>query len=277
MQIHIKVTFEISPFNKDFADIIIAELSEYEYDNFVETDKGIEAYIKKDSFNIEIIESNPFINDNPSISYKIEELVEENWNQTWEENYPYIELENCIIVAPFHENFPRKKYEILIAPKMSFGTGHHSTTHMMLDYIMNSNMENKQILDMGCGTGVLAILASKKGAKKLTAIDIDNWAYENTQENISLNKVQNIKVFKGDKTLLGNESFDIIFANINRNILLQDIPTYSKILQKKGRLFLSGFYTNDIEAIAKKCIENNLQLEEKKERNNWSALSFSKV
>ena len=277
MQTYIEVTFDIVPFNEEFSDILIAELGDIGYDNFVKTENGLKAYIKKEKFDIAGIKAIYFLQNNPSISVNTREIIEENWNEKWEQSYDYIELENCIVVAPFHKNYPKKKYEIIISPKMSFGTGHHATTYLMLDFIIQHNVAGNNILDMGCGTGVLAILASMKGAKKILAIDIDEWAYENTIENVSLNHINNIEVLKGNKTLLGNQNFDTIFANINRNILLEDIPAYSSVLNTKGHLFLSGFYTTDIDAIEKKCAENDLHLKEKKERNNWCALSFTKV
>lgn len=277
MQTYIELTFFINPYNEEFSDILIAELGDIDYDNFVKTETGLKAYIQKQKFDIAKIDAIYFLQNNPSITYKTDEIVEENWNQQWEQNYEYIELENCIVIAPFHQNYPKKQFEIIISPKMSFGTGHHATTYLMLDFILQHDFTGKNVLDMGCGTGVLAILSSMKGAKKIIAIDIDDWAYENARENLSLNNIKNIDVLKGDKSLLGNQNFDTIFANINRNILLSDIPAYANVLNTSGQLFLSGFYTTDIDAIEKKCFENKLQLKEKKERNSWCALSFTKV
>lgn len=276
MKTFIEVTFQIIPFNEEFCDILSAELAELGFDNFIITDDGLQAYIIKENFNEPEIQNIFLLKNNPSISYTTKEIIEENWNQKWEEDYNYIELDNCIVIAPFHKNYPSKKYEVLISPKMSFGTGHHATTFMMLDFLLNENLTKKKVLDMGCGTGVLAILASKLGATKITAIDIDEWAFENTLENLDLNEIHNIEVKKGNKSLLGNEKFDVILANINRNILLEDIPSYANVLNSKGKLFLSGFYVSDVEIIKSKAKENKLEFNEKKERNNWCALSFTK-
>lgn len=277
MQIYIEIAFSIVPFKEELADIIIAELADLQFDNFITSENNLKAYIKKDFFDRAAIDQIYFLKSNPAISYSIKEIVEENWNKNWESSYNFIELENCIVVAPFHKNYPRKEFELFIAPKMSFGTGHHSTTYMMLDFMLEMNLKNKHVLDMGCGTGVLAILAAKKNAKNITAIDIDEWAVENTKENISLNNVQHIKVMKGNKELLLNKHFDVIFANINRNILVEHMPVYANALSENGKLILSGFYTTDSEILQQEGTKNKLQLIKKKERTNWCALSFTKV
>ncbi len=160
---------------------------------------------------------------------------------------------------------------------MSFGTGHHETTHLMIQHLIDLDMEGKMVLDMGCGTGILAIFAEMKGAKQLDAIDIDNWCYENSLENIERNHCKSISVYKGDASLLKGKNYDVIIANINRNILLQDIEAYAKSLNQNGILLLSGFYTEDIPFIDKEAQSNNLKLEKKLERNNWVALKFVRL
>lgn len=277
MKTYIEIFFHIEPFNEDYADIIIAELTDLDYDNFVKDENGIYAYILSEDYDANRIDEIYFLKNQPNIKRTIKEIKEQNWNQKWEENYPYIELEKCIVYAPFHENIPKKEYEIKISPKMSFGTGHHATTYMMLDFMLNENLTNSDVLDMGCGTGVLAILAAKKGSQKVTAIDIDEWAFENSLENIKLNKTEHIQVLKGDKSLLGSDTYDFIFANINRNILIEDIPSYEKVLNSNGKLFLSGFYESDVKDIRQLCEKHNLSFQEIKERNSWCALSFTKL
>jgi ribosomal protein L11 methyltransferase len=157
---------------------------------------------------------------------------------------------------------------------MSFGTGHHETTHLMIQHLIGLDLKDKTVLDMGCGTGILAIFAEMRGAKQLDAIDIDTWCYENSLENVEWNQCVNIKVYEGDASLLGNKKYDVIIANINRNILLQDISVYTKNLEKNGVLLLSGFYTEDIPVIDKEASENGLKLQKTLERNNWAGLKY---
>jgi ribosomal protein L11 methyltransferase len=182
----------------------------------------------------------------------------------------------CSVRAPFHSK-PSVEYDIVIEPKMSFGTGHHETTHMMIQHILATDFTNKSVLDMGCGTGVLAILAEKRGATLIEAIDIDEWCYLNSVENCSRNSCQNITVSKGDAQLLDTKVFDVIIANINRNILLNDIPQYVACLNPNGLLFLSGFYEQDIPAIQELCTMHSLVLEGQILRNKWVALKFKKI
>ncbi|HLT49830.1 MAG TPA: 50S ribosomal protein L11 methyltransferase, partial [Aequorivita sp.] len=179
----------------------------------------------------------------------------------------------CTVRAPFHpdKNF---EYEIVIEPKMSFGTGHHETTFMMLQFILENNFKGKSVLDMGCGTAVLAILAEMRGASKLDAIDIDEWCFENSLENIERNNCENISVFLGDAKLLSDKKYDVIIANINRNILLSDMDTYRKCLEKGGILYLSGFYNEDLPIIKEACNNLGFTFVENKEKNKWVAAKF---
>jgi ribosomal protein L11 methyltransferase len=259
------------------SEILMAELGELPFESFEETETGVNAYIQKELYvegmleTIDILKSSEF-----KISFKIIEIAPENWNETWESNFNPIEINDlCIVRAPFHES-KNVKYDIVIEPKMSFGTGHHETTHLMLEYILEQDFENKKTLDMGCGTAVLAILAAKKGANPVDAIDIDNWCYLNSIENIERNNCKNIQVLEGDVSLLPGRNYEIIIANINRNILLQDLEVYQNCLQQDGMLLLSGFYNEDIDVIEKHCNSLNLNLLEKKEKNNWVALRFVK-
>lgn len=259
------------------SEILMAELGELPFESFEETETGVNAYIQKELYKegmletIDILKSSEF-----KISFTIIEIAPENWNKTWESNFNPIEISDlCNVRAPFHES-KNVKYDIVIEPKMSFGTGHHETTHLMLEYILEQDFENKKTLDMGCGTAVLAILAAKKGANPVDAIDIDNWCYLNSIENIERNNCLNIQVLEGDVSLLPGRNYEIIIANINRNILLQDLKVYQNCLQQGGMLLLSGFYKEDIEAIEKHCNSLHLNLLETKEKNNWVALRFKK-
>ena len=179
----------------------------------------------------------------------------------------------CTVRAPFH-GVPSTDLDIIIEPKMSFGTGHHETTHMMIQYLLQENFQDKAVLDMGCGTGVLAIIAEKQGAQSVDAIDIDNWSYENSLENLERNNCSRISVYQGDASLLAGRSYDVIIANINRNILIADLSSYVNSLNSDGRLFLSGFYKDDIPIIEKACHSFMLKLEETIERGEWVALKF---
>jgi ribosomal protein L11 methyltransferase len=175
--------------------------------------------------------------------------------------------------APFHPK-PETAYDIIIEPKMSFGTGHHETTHMMIQHILKNDFKEKSVLDMGCGTGVLAILAEMKGAKPIDAIDYDNWCYLNSLENVERNNCEHITVLEGDASLLNTQKYDTIIANINRNILLNDMGAYAKCLNANGTLFLSGFYVDDIPAIQEECNKHGLTYVERLEKNKWVALKF---
>jgi ribosomal protein L11 methyltransferase len=258
-------------------EILMAELGELPFESFEETETGVNAYIQKELYEEGMLETIAILKSSEfKISFTIVEIAPENWNETWESNFNPIEINDlCIVRAPFHES-KNVKYDIVIEPKMSFGTGHHETTHLMLEYILEQDFENKKTLDMGCGTAVLAILAAKKGANPIDAIDIDNWCYLNSIENIERNNCTNIQVLEGDVSLLPGRNYDVIIANINRNILLNDIELYQNCLQQDGMLLLSGFYKEDIDVIEKHCNSLHLKLLETKEKNNWVALRFVK-
>ena len=211
------------------------------------------------------------------IQYTKNEVEQTNWNAEWEKNFKPIQVDDLVSIrAPFHEN-PHLKYDIVIVPKMSFGTGHHETTHMMVQHLLALDLENKKVLDMGCGTGILAIFAEMKGANPVDAIDIDAWCYENSLENIARNNCSHITVFEGDSALLIDKKYDVIIANINRNILLEDMNIYANCLHENGVLLLSGFYQEDISMIDAEVSKYNLKLESFIERNNWVALKYNKL
>ena len=272
--IYIGYNFTVTPL-QPATEILIAELGYAGFESFVENENGVTAYIQKQEWNASILEDiHVLSSDEFVITYNFDEIEYTNWNLEWEKNFNAIIVDDLVTVrAPFHD-IPKTKYDLIIEPKMSFGTGHHETTHMMIQYILKNDFKGKSVLDMGCGTGVLAILAEKVGATKLDAIDIDNWCYLNSLENVERNNCQHISVYEGDVKLLEQKRYDTIIANINRNILLADISAYSKCLNKNGMLFLSGFYKEDISLIEAECNANMLKLEEIIERGQWVSLKF---
>ena len=257
------------------SEILIAELGELPFESFVESDFGVVAYIQK-QFWIENILEDLHILNSPEfvVSYTIEEIEQVNWNEEWEKNFEAIEVDGiCHVRAPFHPKTDAE-YDIVIEPKMSFGTGHHETTHMMIQHLLETDVVGKKTLDMGCGTAILAILAEMKGAQPIDAIDIDNWCYLNSVENVERNNCSQITVYEGEAALLKGKQYDVIIANINRNILLNDMQSYVDCLNKNGILLLSGFYTQDIPFIDASCTEKGLKYVKKFERNNWVSLKY---
>ena len=272
---YLEFNFKIEPL-QPASEILVAELGYLGFESFVEEEDGITAYIPAEEYEddllagVHILQSEDF-----EITYSKVEIEQVNWNEEWEKNFSPIMVDDvCSVRAPFHPE-PDVEYDIVIEPKMSFGTGHHGTTHMMIQHILKNDWNDKAVLDMGCGTGVLAILASLKGAKFVDAIDIDNWCYQNTLENVGRNDCDNINVEEGGAELLQDRKYDMILANINRNILLRDLPIYVECLNKGGDLFLSGFYEEDIPIIKEACIKLGLTYIEYFERSNWVALKFS--
>ena len=272
--VYLEYDFKISPLQPT-SDILIAELGELGFESFVETETGLLAYMLQSEWQNQNLESLfAFQNPDVKISWTRKEIEQQNWNAEWEKNFhPILVGDRCMVRAPFHQP-EAVDYDIVIEPKMSFGTGHHETTHMMLQHILDDDFEGKTVLDMGCGTGVLAILARKRGAVDVEAIDIDEWCFLNTQENVERNHCPEIKAFQGDSSLLKDKKYDVILANINRNILLEDIPIYADCLNKRGTLFLSGFYLDDLDAISSKCGAYGLEFEKNLEKNNWVAAKY---
>lgn len=264
--------FKLNP-KSQWEDILLAQLQNVNFESFETTEEGINAYVKKDLHTEDFIKDIPLIqSDQVAIEYRIETIKPINWNAKWESEFKPIHIgADCVVRADFHPRF-NKKLELIINPKMSFGTGHHQTTHLMMEFVLETTFENTTVLDMGCGTGILAIAASKKGAYRVKAIDNDVWCVENSQENAVLNKCQNIDVTLGSQLDKENAFYDFIFANINRNVLVDQMQSYAKALKRKGSLFLSGFYKEDIAALETKCNENGLAVSELKQKEAWCAI-----
>ncbi len=275
--IYIEYDFKVNPFQPG-TEILIAELGYAGFESFVENENGVQAYIQKNEWHKDVLEGIHILSSSEfEIEYVSKEIAQVNWNEEWEKNFNPIEVNDvCAVRAPFHEPY-NVPYEIVIEPKMSFGTGHHETTFMILQFILENEFEGKTVLDMGCGTAVLAILAEKRGAAALDAIDIDEWCVENSAENIERNNCSRISVALGDASVIpSEEKYETIIANINRNILLNDMPVYVNSLKKGGELYLSGFYKEDLPLIIEACTKLNLSFVHNKERNNWIAAKFSK-
>ncbi len=258
-----------------WSDILLAQLNSLPFESFELTDVGFNAFVSEKQHNSNFLASIPlFKNNDVKIDFRLDIIEPVNWNAKWENNFKPIHIgENCVIRADFHPQL-NKKYELVINPKMSFGTGHHQTTFMMMEFALNEIVEGKSVLDMGCGTGVLAIITSKMGAKKIDAIDNDPCCIENSKENALQNQCKNINVIFGSEIINKKSSYDLIFANINRNVLLEQIPAFAEALSLKGTILLSGFYNKDTPILRERAGEFDLKIVEEKQKDKWSALKF---
>ena len=274
--IYIAYDFIVSP-KEPATEMLIAQLGYIGFESFVENENGVIAYIQKKEWNSDKVEDLYLLNSNEfDITFKYNEIEQTNWNKEWEKNFNPIQVNGQVSIrAPFHEN-PSLNFDIVIEPKMSFGTGHHETTHMMVQHLLALDLKNKKVLDMGCGTGILAIFAEMKGAQPTDAIDIDSWCYQNSLENVQRNGCKHITVLEGDSSLLKGKEYDVVIANINRNILLFDMKIYTDCLREKGVLLLSGFYKEDISIIESEVIKHGLVLDKMIQKNNWVALKYMK-
>ncbi|WP_407533322.1 50S ribosomal protein L11 methyltransferase [Elizabethkingia anophelis] len=272
---YLEFDFKIEPV-EPWNEILMAELIEQGFDSFTENPDGILAYIQAELLNEEELKNQWLLNhDEVKISYTYKEMPNINWNEEWEKNFQPINVEDKVLIrAEFHESQGLEE-EIIIQPKMSFGTGHHASTYLMIQQMMDMDFQGKKVLDMGCGTSVLAIYAKKKGASDVLGIDIDEWAVENSRENAERNNTP-MRVELGTADNLGLEKFDIILANINRNILISDIPRYVEVLEPGGSLLLSGLCFFDVDDILQVCNEQNLQLQKKLQREEWVSLLLTK-
>jgi ribosomal protein L11 methyltransferase len=262
-----------------FADIIVARLNEIDFESYAEDENGIKAYVQTLLLNENAVkEIISEVAELCELTFSISKVKQENWNKQWESNFePVFINDKCVIRAHFHQPIPDVDFEIIITPKMSFGTGHHETTSLVMNEMFSLDFNNKSVLDMGCGTGVLAILASKLGANSLVGIDFDEWAVENAEENSVLNSIDNIDYIHGDADAIGDATFDIIVANINRNIILQDIEKYVGAMNEKSEIIFSGFLKEDIPLILEKSEQLGLDLVVSKNKNKWQMLHLKKV
>lgn len=281
MNDYTRVRFTVTP-NEEYAtDVLAALLAETGFESFVPEEDGISAYVPQAMYDASSIESviSSFPLEGFTIKYESELIEGEDWNAEWEKNYfqPIVLGDQCVIHSTFHKDIPEARYDILIDPKMAFGTGYHQTTCHMLRAILASDMTGKSVLDMGCGTALLAILARKHGATNVVAIDIDEFAYENAKENIMLNDTSDIEVrLGGADAIKESDSFDFVIANINRNILLADIQNYVRAMHPGSQLFISGFYTDDMQFLRTEAERNDLKYLDYAEENNWAMMRFIK-
>lgn len=272
----IEVSIVASP---DYTDILIAELGELGYDTFQETENGFQAYISEDQYSEEalreVLERYSFAGEFP---FQTQTIAKQNWNEEWEKNFEPLFIGDKVSVrADFHPRPQEAEYDIVITPKMSFGTGHHETTTLMIENQLTLSHVGKRVLDMGCGTGILAIMAEQLGAREVLAVDIEDWTVENAHENAARNNCQTLEIRLGDASVLAGEApFDLILANINRNVLLADMPVYSHLLLPQSPLVLSGFYTEDLPLLQEKAAEHGLAFESMREKNNWVSAIFRK-
>jgi ribosomal protein L11 methyltransferase len=263
----------------DFSEILMAEIAEAGFDTFMETEKGFEAYVELEKYDKERLQ---YIKDRyspqTSLVFYQDRIQKQNWNEEWEKSYqPIIVDDRCLIRAEFHKIEKVYQYEITITPKMSFGTGHHQTTYLMVKAQMDIDHQRKRVMDAGCGTAILSVMASKLGAKEVIAFDIDEWSVINGQENIEVNHANNITIQQGKLNELAiSGTFDIILANINKNVLLEEIKLYQQYLMDDGLLLLSGFYTHDIDDLLNEGATFNLKEVRRDERETWASLLLKK-
>ena len=278
---YFEVTFTAQPCNETITDVLSGLTADIGFESFVECENGMKAYIQQSQFDEaalqQVVEDFPIPGAN--ISYSITEPEDKNWNEEWEKNFfqPIVIDNRCVIHSTFHKDYPKAEYDIVINPQMAFGTGHHETTSLIIGELLDSDLQGKSLLDMGCGTSILAILARMRGASPCTAIDIDEWCVRNSLENIELNGVDNIAVSQGDASSLESKGpFDMVIANINRNILLADMKHYIARMNPGAELLMSGFYIDDIPVIREEAERNGLHFVHHREKNRWAAVKFQK-
>ena len=276
---YLEFTFHTQPCTDTANDVLCAVLGEVGFESFVEQPDGIAAYIQKDLYDEEAVRQ--AVSDFPladtTIDFSYTEAEDKDWNEEWEKNFfqPIVIGDRCVIHSTFHHDVPQAQYDIVINPQMAFGTGHHETTSLIIGELLDSDLQGKSMLDMGCGTSILAILARMRGAARCTAVDIDDWCVRNPLENIALNHLDGIDVYQGDASSLADKGpFDVVIANINRNILLADMKHYVARMNPGATLLMSGFYTDDIAAIRAEAESLGLTFIEHREKNRWAAVKF---
>lgn len=276
---YLEFIFKTEPCSEAVNDVLAATLGEVGFESFVDSESGITAYIQQELYREELLKASleDFPIENVSIGYTWSEAEDKDWNEEWEKNFfqPIVIGNRCVIHSTFHQDVPQAEYDIVINPQMAFGTGHHETTSLIISELLDADLKGKTVLDMGCGTSILAILASMRGADALLAVDIDSWCVNNSIENIALNHINNIEVELGDAaTLNGKGPFDVVIANINRNILLHDMAAYVACMKPQAELYMSGFYAEDVPLIREKAESLGLHFTHSKSQNNWTAVKF---
>lgn len=279
---YLEFTFRTVPCTEIVNDVLSGVLGEAGFESFVEQTDGITAYIQKELYNESLLKEAlaDFPLPDTQIEYNFVEAEDKDWNEEWEKNFfqPIVIGDRCCIHSTFHKDTPKTEYEILINPQMAFGTGHHETTSMMIGRLLNNNLEGLSLLDMGTGTGILAILAAMRGAEKVVGVEIDPAAYENAVDNIKLNDTPGVELrLGGAETVTETGAFDFVMANINRNIILDDIAVYARAMKPKGRMFLSGFYVDDIDMIVNAARALGLCLTSVIANKNWANICFTRI
>lgn len=281
MNDYMQVRLRVEPCSEMATDVLAAMLGEIEYESFVPDEQGVTAFVPQGKYDEarlrEVLAQFPI--DGITLSYEATFVPGQDWNEEWEKNYfkPIVVGNECVIHSTFHHDVPQARYDVLIDPKMAFGTGHHETTTLMLQAILDNDFTGRSLLDMGCGTAVLAILACMKGAGPVVAVDIDEFATENAVENVRLNGVSGVEVRLGGTGVLKEEErFDYVLANINRNILLADMCAYAAHMKSGSRIFMSGFYVEDIPVIRAEAERLGLRFVGHSEKNRWAAVECVK-
>lgn len=275
---YIQVNLKISP-QHPWKDVITQELSTIGFESFVDDDKDLQAFVSEENFDQNKLTSllREYIDQGVEIEYKKLTIPSQNWNASWEESYQPVKVDQALLIrAPFHEKDESFDLQIEIQPQMSFGTGHHQTTYLLCKTFLDIDFKGKKVLDVGTGTGVLGILASLLGANTILGTDIEQGAVENAKENCERNNITNFTILEGDIEVVKEQNFDIIIANINKNVLMSHLKSYAKLIANKGILLLSGFFENDIPSLVEAAEENNFELAEEITLENWAVLKFNK-
>ena len=277
---YLEVTFTVSPVSETANDIIAALAAELGFESFVESEQGTIGYVPINQYDEQALSEAlaDFPMPDTQVTFTTCEMEDKNWNEEWEKHFfePIVVDSRCVIHSTFHKDYPKADFDIIINPQMAVGTGHHQTTRLIISYLLDIELDGKTVLDMGCGTSILAILASMRGAKALTAIDIDEWCVNNSIDNLALNGINNIKVFQGDASSLAAEGpFDVVIANINRNILLADMQYYVARMNQGGEIYFSGFYESDLPMIQAEAERLGLHYVSHRVEKEWTAAQFA--